>query len=847
MSAPGSSLAALLLGSVAPGWLALALVACGGGDSGGGGLGAGGGNKGTVATPAILPAAGSYHEALTISISDATAGATIHYTTDGTTPTANSPGYGGPFLLTAGATVRALAAHAGQNDSAAASAAYTLTPLAGTPAYTWKNVQIRAGGFVSGIVAHPAVPGLLYARTDIGGAYRWNDASGTWTPLTDWITTGDFNHLGIEAIGIDRSDANRLYLAAGAYAQSWASNGQMLVSSDRGASFTVVPLPFKFGGNENGRGAGERIAVDPNQGAIVYLGSRQNGLWRSADHGSSWSQVTSFPVTGVTTGNKNTGVGVVAIAFQPASATAGQATPVIYAVVSDTGDESAGPIFPLYRSVDGGQSWSAVPGQPLGLYPNHGAFGPDGNLYLTYGDDVGPNGMTRGAVWRYTPPPSNAANGAGSWLDITPPAPSYANNGSYGYGSLALDPAHVGVLVVATMDLWYLHDDLWRSSDGGATWHEAGVDARLSLDASSAPWISQYQPSGPGWWIAGMAIDSGNADQLFYGTGAMVWKSSNLTAVDSGGTLALAASATGLEETAALGLVSPASGAPLVSAVGDVCGFVHANVGAPPAASLASPRFSTGTGIDIAGQDPAVLARVGHQADATQLGGWSPDGGITWMPFAGRPSGTSSGGGSIAVSADGSAFVWASDDAATAYSVDHGATWAVSTGAPARKTVIADRVDPQRLYIVSGAALYGSTDGGKTFTLFNNALPVSSGSLAARPDVSGDLWLAGDSGVYRSVDGGAHFMPVAGLAGVRSIGFGKGAAGQATPAVYALSATVGSEGFYRSLDGGLGWTKINDAAHQYGVATLVIGDPRVFGRMYVGTNGRGIVYADSAQ
>jgi xyloglucan-specific exo-beta-1,4-glucanase len=58
--------------------------------------------------------------------------------------------------------------------------------------YTWKNVRIDGGGFVPGIVFNRKRENLIYARTDIGGAYRWNQSRQSWTPLLDWVgwTTG---------------------------------------------------------------------------------------------------------------------------------------------------------------------------------------------------------------------------------------------------------------------------------------------------------------------------------------------------------------------------------------------------------------------------------------------------------------------------------------------------------------------------------------------------------------------------------------------------------------------------------------------------------------------------------
>lgn len=77
------------------------------------------------------------------------------------------------------------------------------------------------------------------------------------------------------------------------------NNGAILKSSDYGQTFTTVTLPFKVGGNMPGRGMGERLAIDPNKGSILFLGARSgNGLWKSTDYGSTWAKVTAFPNAG---------------------------------------------------------------------------------------------------------------------------------------------------------------------------------------------------------------------------------------------------------------------------------------------------------------------------------------------------------------------------------------------------------------------------------------------------------------------------------------------------------------------------------------------------------------------
>ncbi len=683
--------------------------------------------------------------------------------------------------------------------------------------YVWRNVAIVAGGFIPGIVFHPKVRDVAYARTDIGGAYRWDAPAQRWIPITDVFGPDDWNLLGIESIALDPADANRVYLAAGTYTNNWAGNGAILRSTDQGRTWARTDLPFKNGGNEDGRSMGERLAVHPKRSNVLFFGTRRNGLWKSSDSGATFAKVASFPAP-----ENKSGVGIGFVVFAPNGD--------IYAGVADKDTN-------LYRSKDDGATWQVVTGGPQGWYPHHGVFDASGTLYLSYGNGPGPNGMSDGGVWKFD-------SGAQKWTDITPVKPNQNGAPGFGYAGLTLDAQHPGTVMAATMDRWNGGDDIFRSTDGGATWKS--VRDKSARDASLSPYLSfGGKDVAFGHWIGDVEIDPFNSNRAVYGTGATMWGTDDLNAVDAGQTTHWTVFGAGIEETAVLDLISPPTGAPLVSAQGDIGVYRHDDLTISPRAGMATnPTFSSANGLDFAANAPLVLVRVGHAGRNERNGALSKDGGATWTSFGSEPQ-NSRGGGSVALSADGQIIVWTPEGAVPHVSRDGGATWMPCGGLHGGLAVIADRVNANTFYAVDGENLLASTDGGATFAP-RGKVP-SGGKLSAVPERAGDLWLAaGGNGLHHSMDGGATWMKLPTVQSADGVGFGKAAPGADYPAIFLSGrAADGKAGICRSDDGGTTWVRVNDDAHQWGNAGHVLtGDPRVYGRVYVDTNGRGIQWGE---
>ena len=724
--------------------------------------------------------------------------------------------------------------------------------------YLWRNVVIKGGGFVSGIVMSPVLPGLAFARTDVGGAYRFDPVNQRWMPITDWVGRNNSNLIGIESIAADPVDPNRVYIAAGEYLAG--GNGSILSSTDMGQTWTPNSIAVPMGGNADGRSMGERLAIDPNLPSTLYFGSRNAGLWRSTDSAQTWTQVTALrddkgAIVGVGAGNSaGTGYGVTFAVFDPKSGAPGSATPAIYVGAGVTTGSG------LYRSNDAGVTWAAVVGAPAGMMPHHAVLDGCGNLYLTTNNGSGPNGVTAGAVWRY-------ATASGVWTNVSP------SSGAYGFGGISADAAHPGTMVVTTIDDWS-PGEIYRTTNGGASW--VPLVSAAKWDVAGAQWLYWHTTSLPAMgWMGDVEIDPFNSSRALFITGQGLWSSDDVTAGDSGGPTHWSFADAGLEETVALDLVKPpdmpSAVAPLLSGVGDIGGFRHDDLDASPLAGMFSnPIFGNTTSLDFAESAPLIVARVGTNSGSSGVpGAYSTDGGTTWTRFVGTPMKTGTGStapnsGSIAVSADGSTFVWAPKSGTPSRSLDRGATWTACVGLTGGVQVAADRVNAAKFYATSGSAIYASTDGGVTFAPKTVPAAIASNKYGRpRPvfGIEGDVWVTttatAGSSLLHTQDSGTSWVSISSVVGgATAVGFGMPAQGKTYPAVYlagsVFEGAVSVWGIYRSDDlvpppvapAMPTWQHIDDPQHQYGYINCLTGDQNKDGRIYLGTSGRGIVYGD---
>ena len=476
---------------------------------------------------------------------------------------------------------------------------------------SWENVQIGGGGYVTGLAA--SSDGVVYMRTDVGGAYRWDAAASSWRAITDSLPP-DVNNggalYGINAIAVDPANANRVFIAAGKY--DWSNPSGIYVSTNTNtANPTWSAVDSTVRAYANGspvRQNGERLLVDPNNSNVIYYGTINvtnggTGL-RKYYYDTAWHGSTlATPAIG----DSKYGITFVAADKNGGTVSDGSRTVSKYLYMGAFSNTAgAGGIF---ASSNGGASWTEVTGLTLDK-PYRGEVGVDGTLYVTYDGGV-----------------AKVARGATTFTSITPPG------GNLDFCSLAVDPVVAGTVMVSDFTFSGT-GTYWRSLNGGSTW----VVMKRNINAKEPDGTPSVTGNGSADHVSDLLINPANLDEVWASDFLGVARTQNIKddAVAASDWYSLQR---GHEEVVVLDLKSAPTGLPLASAVADVNGFMHADpaVRPPTVNHFDSPSYLSTTSVDFSeGTSGAstVWARVGQRFyGSEQNGGFSLDDGINWGEF----------------------------------------------------------------------------------------------------------------------------------------------------------------------------------------------------------------------
>lgn len=347
--------------------------------------------------------------------------------------------------------------------------------------------------------------------------------------------------------------------------------------------------------------------------------------------------------------------------------------------------------------------------------------------------------------------------------------------------------------------------------------------------------------------IESVEIDPHDSDHWLYGTGLTIYGGHDLTNWDTVHNISIQALADGIEEFAVQDLASAAGGSELLAAIYDENGFTFASASdldTPPQTNWLNPEWASSTGVDYAGNSPANVVRVGNVAGTQQVA-LSTDGGSTWnIDYA---ADTATYGGSVAYSADADTVIWSSTSNGVLRS-QYQATFSAVTGLPSGAVIASDKKTNTYFYAGSSATFYVSTDTGTTFAAagaLGSATAIR--DIAVNPTTAGDVWVSTDVGVFHSTDYGATFtQPSTAVTNTYQIALGLGSG--TTWNVYAFGTGSAGARLYASGDSGATWTDIQGSSQGFGAidSCRLAGSGNTAGQVYVGTNGRGVFWAQGS-
>jgi photosystem II stability/assembly factor-like uncharacterized protein len=669
--------------------------------------------------------------------------------------------------------------------------------------------------------------GTRVVRTDTYGAYLWDADANQWKQL---ITASSMpasflvpnNSEGVYEIQIAPGNSSIFYMLY---------NGFVLKSTDKGISWTETAFAqITQNPNDIYRLNGQKMAIDPNNSNVVYVGTPQNGLLMTSDGGSTWTQVAAVPVSLTDASNGNQYPGITGILFDPSAGTANGRTKTIYAASFGNG---------IFESTDAGGSWIKLAGSPTAIVESAAI---SNSVYYA---------ASNSALWSFK-------NGASNSL-LT-----FAG----GIHAVAVDPANASHIAVESAG-----GNLNQSFDGGTTW--SGWPGNQFEEVSAdIPWLAFTSPDGNSWLgVSAIAFDPQVSGKLLATNGVGFWYTElppNFTDITS---YTWNDQSAGIEQLVANEIVAPPGGKPVVASWDRAFFYISDPDVFPLAYGPTTTVFDAGWSIDYASSNPGFLLGVAEEWNVDESG-YSPDGGQSWHPFANQPSfpaGSNAFGGTIAASTPQN-IIWAPAGGASNtvpyYTKDGGTTWNPIVVPEIanwsyldisayfdKRSVVADRVLANTFYLYApGEGVFKSANSGDTWTEVHTGALSSYdwyvSEIRSVPGEAGNLFFTGgpQSGYsnepfMRSTDGGATWTAVANVSEVITFGFGAPAATGGYPCIYIVGWVDNVYGVWRSEDNTATWTQLADWPNgSLDEIKTISGDMNNYGEVYVGFSGSGYAY-----
>ncbi|WP_369047963.1 hypothetical protein [Tenacibaculum sp. UWU-22] len=671
--------------------------------------------------------------------------------------------------------------------------------------YQWGNLAIGGGGYVTGLVIHPTAPNVMYIRTDVGGAYRWDASKSEWIPMLRNV--GEKGYKGAAGIALDKNNPNRVYAAL---------IGGIYRSNDKGATWNKIKS-LTYDPNAEKRWFGEPIAVDPNNSDVIYVGTVGGDVLRSLNGGNTWATVYD--------GDSE----IRSIVVNPNMVSNGRSKKVYVAVRgSDKG---------VFRSSNGGNSFYKMDGTPIN--PNSLTF--QGRLYVTY--DTG--------VSKY---------GNGTWTDLTP------NGNHVKYGDIAVDPNNTSNLVT---NKWIKKNEyaIYRSSNGGSSWQKINTTSLPVVQHQKPQWWQNNWFAAAAAAFAFDPHNSGSLYlTCWYGVWRTpnVWANPiDFYAEEKGHeevvTIALKCPPSGAKVYSGAADVFGFRNTSLTNYPTKRLYYKNNTIDLKQGFDIAYCESQP--------NNIAYLGAVGKYPKAGNSKVIvSSDYGNTWAVRALPNSGSRLG--NIAIASnnpDKMVYVEGGSTGKVYYSKDNGRSWkqaggtGVPTGASLGKggsndvwnkvfCITADAVYANTFYLFYDGYLRASYDGGATWAIKNtsNRTNIEHGfvNVAAAPGVGGAVWVSLDSqGLYKSSNGGKNLTKVTAFTKAISFSWGAPIQGSTFPTAYCFGVKSGVLGLYLSTDEGATWTRADHGGEYLNRVKIIAADRQTFGRVYLGTGGEGVLTA----